>query len=549
MERRKQRGLWKEIGFLLLIWIGMAGPLILWKPADVEAVPEIKGLYFINDQLTDTPSTRNNFVAAGLNFNIRDHLFTKNRMGTSIYFPWTRQSQGERATKSFAPRGVVDLTGKDYTMNINHGIIRNFDALSGERTSRDTAVGLNLTPDKFLPIQFNYRENKALVDPVESTNKNWSVTTELELAPLRLNGGLLQQENASSQDGTLSESDGAFAGMDANWNLWHGTFFHTAYDFSDNKNRTFGNETDNTTHSIALLLDSDLYDWLNLSGSYLLDDTEGRTATDTRAQTLSTRQEISDITVQVIPTAGWALSLHTGTNRTIDDGEVRETDLSSASLSASKEVTSNIDGALSLTRSINDDSEQGESISTSFFITTNMILNPAMTLRINTGVTKSEIPEDPERISSGPGNYATSTNADLWSALTARTSLTVNYSTSSVKDRLAFFGTDSQNLGGTLSYIPKPSVIYNVSAFRHFSDQGETTSSYNGSMAYSFYKGSRMTLSYQRSDGQGQTNDSLSGSFIFVLPKQTNILVNYNLSGLSSDEKTTSLGIQFSKPF
>ncbi len=517
--------------------------------SETEAVPKIKGLYFVNDQLTDTPTTRNNFTATGVNFNVEDHLFAKNRMNVSLYFPWTKQSQAERETKSFSPRGVVDLIGKDYTMNVSHGIIRNFDALVGERSSRDTAVGLHAMPDKFLPLHFNYRESKALVGSRTSTNKNWSLNSEWDWEPLHFNGGLIQQENDSSAEGVLSENEGAFGGVDATFNLWQGTFFHSAFDFSQNKNQTQGNETRSDAHSVSLLFNSDIYSWLNLSGSYLVDNTTGTNDTGLRSLTLESQQEISDLILQITPASGWTLGLHRGKNRIDDDGEIRVTDLTGASLSVFKEITDQIDGACSLTHSINDDSEQGKSVSTSFFITSNMILNPFVTLRLNTGVTKNDLPNGLGEGVAGPGSYSNNTNLDIWSSITTKTTLTLNYSAGSSQDQLVFFGKEDQNLGGTLSYVPKSNVIYNLSAFRHFPESGDTTSSYIGSFSYSFIKGSRMSLSYQRSDGEGQTSDSLSGNFIIVLPKQISLLVHYNLSGLSSDEKTTSLGIQFSKPF
>jgi len=443
----------------------------------------------------------------------------------------------------------VDITGKDYSMNANHGIVRNFDPLTGVQTSRNTGVGLNLSPEKFLPIQFNYTENKAIVDPITSTNKNWSMSTGLDLEPLHLTSGLLRQESGTNQTGRISENQGAFAGAEATFNLWNDTFFHSGYDLSKNQSQSMDIENRTESGSFSLLFDSTLYPWLNLSGSHIRDDTSGTSSSGLRSLTLSSEQEISDVTVQVAPADGWALSLHKGKSRIDEEGKSRISDLTAYALTASRDVTPDIDGAFSLSHSINDDSEQGKIISNSFFVTSNMILNPSITLRINTGVTRSEIPEQTLTPSTLTGRYATSTNLDLWTALTARAAFAVNYSAGSIHNRLAFFGRDNQSVGSTLSYIPKPNVIYSFSAFRSFPMEGGARTSFNGSLSYGFYKRSRMTLSYQKSGGEEAISDSLSGNFIFMLGKQVNILLNYNLSGLSSDEKTKSMGIQFSKPF
>jgi len=533
----------------------MLGGIALWgMPARSDAVPLTRGSFFLNDHLTDSASSRNDFVSAGLNLNLEDHLFVKNRMGLSLYLPWTQQSrsgsgQGQETNRSFAPRGLMNLSGKDYTLNVTHGIVRNFDPLTGERSSRDTDIGLNMTPDKMLPLQLNYTENKSLVSSIVTKNKNWSAGSDADLGSIHLSGGYLRQENSSSQQGGLSENRSGFGEAAATWNLWRETFLHASYDFSDSRGSAKLSHTANKARTLSFLINSVPYDWLNLSGSYVGDFSDGTTSSGGRRSGFSQDETTADLTVQITPAEWCSLSAHQGRTRNEQNGELRISKLTALSISASGEIMENIDGVFNLSRSINDDSEQGRSVSTSAFITGNMILNPEITLRINSGLTKNEIPRESGVPTAGPGNYATSTHVDLWSSPTEKTTLSVNYTASATRDHPFFFGRDDQSIGGTLSLLAKKNVIYNLSVFRHFPSGGEASSSYNGSLSYRFYKGSHMTLSYEESVSPGNRNGSVSGNFVIVLPKQTSLLINYNLAGLSTEEKTTSLGVQFSKPF
>jgi len=543
-RRKDRRGI-----LVVLIFLMMSGGVeMTYLAGKGYAIPTMRGFYFLNDQYNDSSSTHNNFTSTGVSFNLQDHLFTKNRLGLTLSLPYTRTRGSGRSNDSFAPQGIVNVTGKDYTFSLTHGIVRNFDPLVGERSSRNTGVSVSVTPPKFIPLFGAYREDKSIAGPDRSTVRNYSASTDFRIHPFHLNGGVFKQETVNNLEGDVSDNDGAFARGDATFFLFRDTVLHASYDVAENDSRFKESRSSTDSRTLSLFLSSSPYYWMNISGSYVKDNSDGKTDTVVGGSTFFTDQELYDVTLQLIPVGGWAFSVHRGHSRTNSTGEVSGSDILAYSLNVAKQVTETVDGSLSITRTENDDQDRGEFTSTSVFATANMIVSPALLVRVNHGLTKGELAEESDENLPKTGNYTATTNVDVTALPTRKLSMALHYSASEGSENFRFFGTATQNIGGTLTYIPKASVIYTFSTFQNFARGRSSTSAYNGSMTYSFYKTSRMTLAYMRSDGEEVTDNSVSGNFLFSLPKQTSLTLNFSVSGINSGNEATSLTVQFSIP-
>jgi len=547
MTRSSARNRAGVLGILFPL-VFAAGVGIVVIPRSGYAVPIVKGFYFINDQYNEAPLTHNNFASGGVSFNAEDHIFSKNRLGATFSLPYTKNEGSGRTSESFAPQEVVNVTGKDYTFNLTNGIVRNFDPLVGERSSHNTAINLSITPEKFIPIFANFRQNKSIVGSDSSTVRNWAVSTDFRIHPFHISGGSFKQENVSSGEGSLSESEGNFGQVDANFFLWENTVLQANYDIATNKNRFKETRSKTDSTKLSLFANSSPFNWMTISGSFIQDSNDSTTTVTIGETSFFTDEERYDLTVQVNPIGGWVFSIHKGHSRTDSSGDIRALDLLTYSLSLTKELTSAVDGSVSLNRTDNDDHDRGKTTSNAIFLTANMRLNPALTLRINQAVSKGELSGTSEVGSVKPRNYTASTNVDLSGLLTPRVSLATHYSASDGSTDFLLFGTATQSLSGTVSYIPKNSVVYGLSVTKNISASGDSSSSYNASMAYNFHKSSRMTLAYVRSEGGEIADNSLSGNFILTFPKQVSLTVNFSESGIGSGNEAKAVGVQFSLP-
>lgn len=563
--------------------------LLITSPRRTAAVTRVSGNYFLEDTRASGPQGSTSLLAGGINFNIEPQ--TKKNYQLRFSVPLSFEiADGKRDTKA-APIGNfgADLAGERFTLNLQYGryAIISSSAQLIESTSSRAAYSLAV-PD--LPrLALNISKTETTTGGVSSQTESYSIFSDYQFKGLNFRTGHFASTITTGDSAPFRYSS-LLLGMGGSYKILP----MTVLSFDDDFNRfvigrSGDGDAESTTNTFRLSADSRPFEWLGLGGSFF--------STASNFESGSTDQQSRELSVILYPRHNLSLSTAVGNRSFTDAGSRRSVDYTTIGAAFSDRVIETILLGLSAVRSYESDPGQGRSISDNYGVNAFMKIVPRISAMAAVGVSRQENREFvstrgfdangtlaeraqyddrpagftffdivnndlytknspaigdwslPVHIEPVTKHYGVSKNLQVYMIPTDKTSLSLSWSSSFSSDRLDLTGVGSQNLRGSLTWLPNRRVSYSIYRTVSVSENGNRANATSANMSYRFFRGHQMNLNYSRQESGGKVVDTFSGTLGLTIGRRTSMQIVYAASQLGSENETTFLKVGISQSF
>jgi hypothetical protein len=566
-------------------------------PMPGEAITRWNGHFFLEDTKLVTPEKSSNLFQGGINLDVKPQ--TKKQISTRINARINFRESDKEWTWDISPFGSLgfDLTGESYSFNVQHS---NYATLSATADLVETTVSraaFILAPRDLPRLVADYSTSTTETSGemrTESQTDNFSLFGDYRYQWISFRGGYSQQERFSLGEKT-SESDAIFLGTGGIYEIMPMTILSGMFDINQSTNHSLrGLQTTSTGKALGLNINSSPLAWLGLIGNFRRDVNDFNSGAAAVSSTI--RQHI-DLTGRIYPFHNLQLATTVG-NRKFDDAErTRSVDYWTVAAAFTDRLREEIQMGVNVSRTNESDPDQGNNTRDNLGVNTIMDLAPGVSLRANLNIGRSENPgfastrvydasgtfDDRSAFDDRPAGFTffDSLNNELytkksptpgdWSEPvpfdpiteqfsvsktlqlnmipTDKTSLAFSFSSNFTDEKLDILELGNRSVNSSLSYRPNLRTSYSVTGSASMPHAGNNSYAGTMSMAYRFFRGHQMNLSYRRNFTPLKTTDNFTGGLRFSLRKRTSLDLTYSSAQVFRDEQTYSIRARMSKSF
>jgi hypothetical protein len=567
-------------------------------PAPGKAITRWNGMLSLEDTNVSTPANNSNLFQGRLNLDIKPA--TKKRLDARINLQANFTQADGKKSWDFSPIGNlgVNLSGESYNFNVKHS---NYSTLSSTAELVQTQLSraaLAITPRDMPRFFTDYSTTETSSAGTDARSDTFSLSSDYIYRWMNFRGGYSRRERFITGQ-KISMSDSYFFGTGVTYEILPRTTVTGGFDFNRSSSDNLSGYRSTTKGRIFRLgANSRPLDWFGLSGNFNNDTTDSESGTFAGT---STERRNMDLTARLYPFQGLEISTTLGNRKFNDAGGDRSVDFRTVAASFTDKLHEKIQVGLNVSRSEESDPDQGENLRDNFGFNSTLDLTPRISARTNLNISRSEIPgfvststynasgtlaerdtldadatglpagftffdtanndlytknsaaigdwSEPVHIDPVTEQFSVSKTLQLNMIPSDKTSFILSYTSNSSADRLDLAESDSQSLSGAFGYRPNLRTSYSLSGTASLPRTGSAGYAGTLGMAYRFFRGHQMNLSYSSRFSPDKTTSSFSGSLRLSLRKRTSLEFTYSASQLFAEDETHFIRGRFSKAF
>ncbi len=530
---------------------------------DFSYAADWKGAVTVNNRNTWTENTERNNFASILSVGVDDQLFKKNRLGLNLFLPYRVSDPGRT---SYSPSVSASLTGKSYSLFANYGEISSSDELLGDEVNRRQQINLNTFPRKLPSFSIRYNKSERIRDhsgDKGTSSTDWSANSSYTIKKITLSGNIAEQKNNDAGGLLTRKVNLGNWGASTTFDLLPRTSATASYytSFSDNEDLLDNEKTTSINNKTSASITSSPFVWGRVYGRYSISDSEFDFESDDETRTTTSSKESNEIALTITPYPKLSLNTSVGSTKEEVGGNIRTTDSTSYSAGYNTVIARNINSALSVRHSIDDDSEFGKRNRQTYGFSTNMMVHSLTEATLTASLSRNEQPsaiDTSEEVSSETNASGTTklvTFSNSWSIAvksypTDKLDLNFSYQVGGTDESFSIFKSDTQSMTIDLHYIPNRNTRLSFASVSSFGGTEDRTT-LTGSLSYSSRLLRTITVSYSSDIKDLEPRDSLDSSLTFKPRRSTTVQIKYLISplftGTEDSGRTQSFVILLSK--
>lgn len=565
--------------------------LILLSATQAGAFARWSGSYFLQDSYSVAGEESVNLFSAGLNLNVKPA--TKKMLNTQLTAQFRYTTANGEVLWNASPLGNIhfSLIEPGYALRIENIRQASLNTAAQLVQSNSTTIGLTWQRESLPAVDANWSIHETSSNGREARVDTYSMRTSYQFHWLNFRAGYAMSESQSDGGNRFTSKSYAY-GVGGSYPVFPRTTISGDLGFTGNSS----SGESSSGRSINLGFSSAPLPWINLGGQY----NSTMNSLNTR-NTSSTRQ----FNVGILPPLSWLrVSTSAGRQEFNDRGGSRAVDFVTLSATFDRRLRENIDFNTTVSRSWQDDPEQGRNISDSISLNTGMQITPRIFFGASLTVGRSEVPgfvsgQEPQKPdASGPfadrslydtkpagfifldtdnrvlyirdpfsptgwsdptpyepppdriERFSISKSARFSARITDRSAFSILYAANASGEKLDLLAAENERLSGSLSYRGNARTNYSLSGSASFSERGSTSYGASASITYVFLHGHRMDLNYGvQFPEDKKSSDSFSANFTASLGRRGAFRLTYSTSQLFEREQSTFVKASFNRNF
>ena len=566
------------------------------SPTSGKALTRWNGTISLEDTEVSTPHSSSNLFQGRINLDVQPPV--KKRLDARFNLQFNVTKSDEETLWDASPIGNlgVELRGESYSLNVKYNNSVHITSSAELVETELSRAAFIWSPQDLPTIVVDYSTTDTSSDRDDTQTDIFSFFSDYDYKWMNFRGGYTEHERFKGGQKT-STSDSYFFGTGGSYEILPRTILTGDFDFNHSSSDSLnGFQTTTEDKAFRASATSRPLDWFELSGNFNknITDSESNRGPDT-----STERRDMDLTARLYPIHSVQLWTTVG-NRIFDYGErARDVDYTTIAASFRDDLQENIQIGLNLSRTVEDDPDQGDNTRDNFGFNSTMDLTPRISALFNLNISRNEIPgfistatfdatgtlaerdtyddepagftffdtdnndlytknssasgdwSDPVYIDPVTEQFLVSNTLQLNMVPTDKTSLVLSYTSNFNDDKIDLVERGNQTFNGSFSYRPNLRTSYSLTGTASLPETGSENYAGTLSMSYKFFRGHRMNLSYSSRFFAGrEMDDFFSTNFRFLLRKRTNMDITYSTSKLfKKDEQTYFIKARLSKYF